>query len=212
MHPPIENDEQFEAVYGEQAWDERYRATERNWSGNPNAALVAEVSDLTPGSALDAGSGEGGDAFWLAEQGWQVTGIEFAATALERSAAEAIRRGVQVRWQHVDLTKQAPDEQYDLVSSFYVQLPLERRRRLFAHLAGAVAPGGTLLIVGHDLSDQHTVVPRPDLAEMGWSADEVAATLGAGWQIDVAEARSRPVMHDDHEVDIYDAVMRAHRV
>ena len=65
---------------------------------------------------------------------------------------------------------------------------------MFAGLAAAVAPGGTLLIVGHDPSDLGTTMPRHHLAEMGWTADEVVDWLGADWTIEVAEARPRPAV------------------
>jgi hypothetical protein len=57
-----------------------------------------------------------------------------------------------------------------------------------------------------------TTVPRPDLAEMGWTAAEPVATLGEGWTIEVAEARPRQATGpDDREVTIHDAVLRACR-
>src|SRR5258707_14076257 len=84
------------APHGEQAWDERYRTQPEIWSGNPNAALVAEAANLTPGTALDAGAGEGGDAFWLAAQGWKVTAADISRGALERAAKHASQRGLSV--------------------------------------------------------------------------------------------------------------------
>ena len=51
-------------------WDHRYGG-EQLWSGNPNGALVNEISGVAAGRALDVGAGEGGDAIWLAEQGWR---------------------------------------------------------------------------------------------------------------------------------------------
>ncbi len=201
-----------EPVHGEQAWDERYRSRARNWSGNPNPVLVAEVAALPPGTALDAGSGEGADALWLASRGWRVTGAEFSRTALDRAAAQADQLDLAVQWLHLDLSKQPPPERYDLVSAFYLHMPREARRTVFAHLAAAVAPGGTLLIVGHDLSDLHTTMPRPNLAEMGWTAGEVVDALGDGWEIAVAEARPRPATDPEgREIVVRDTIVRAVR-
>jgi thioredoxin reductase/SAM-dependent methyltransferase len=201
-----------EQVYGEAAWDERYRSQERHWSGNPNPVLVTETADLPPGRALDAGAGEGADACWLAGRGWQVTGVDISSTALKRAAEEADRLGLDVTWEHLDLTRVPAPDTYDLVSAHYLHLPAEPRRVVFKHLAQAVAPGGTLLIVGHDPSDAETSVPRPSLAEMGWTAVEVAEELGDGWIIEVAEARPRLATDPEGcEVTVHDAVMRARR-
>ena len=54
---------------------------------------------------------------------------------------------------------------YDLVSGQYLHLPPESREALLRGLAGAVAPGGTLLIVGHHSSDSQTTMPRPPMPE-----------------------------------------------
>jgi len=102
----------YERVYGEQAWGERYRSQPQNWSGNPNPVLVTEVVNLPPGTALDAGSGEGADAVWLATRGWHVTGAELSTTALKRAAAQAEQLGLPVTWQHLDLTRQPASGTY----------------------------------------------------------------------------------------------------
>lgn len=157
-------------VHGEQAWDERYGSRPAIWSGDPNPALVAEVADLPPGTAFDAGAGEGADACWLAARGWKVTGADISSVALQRAAARAEELGLEITWRHTDLARNSVPGTYDLVTAEYLHLPAADLETLFRHLADAVAPGGTLLVVGHDLSDLATTVPRPDPAEMGWTA------------------------------------------
>ncbi|MDP9221187.1 MAG: class I SAM-dependent methyltransferase, partial [Actinomycetota bacterium] len=103
-----------------------------------------------------------------------VTAVDHPTVALHRAAPEAQRLRLDVDWQHIDLTREPAAGVYDLVSAFYLHMPIARRPRVFAQLAAAVAPGGTLLIVGHDLNDLHTPMLRPGLADMGWTADEVA--------------------------------------
>lgn len=204
---------QRDHFWSEQAWDERYRERPQRFSGAPNAALVAEVAGLRPGTALDAGAGEGGDAIWLAQQGWTVTAADLSQLALERAAAAAAAAGVDLEVAHLDLTQRPAPRRYDLVTSSYVHVPGDLRRVLFTRLAEAVAPGGTLLVIGHDPSDLSTSVPRHGLAEAGWTAEHVAATLGNEWQVDTCQARPRTVT-DPHgkQVTIHDAVLRAHRL
>jgi protein-L-isoaspartate O-methyltransferase len=204
--------DQYEQVFSEEAWDERYRAKPQTWSGNPNPVLVTEIADMPPGTALDAGAGEGADAFWLATRGWSVTGVDISTVALKRAADEAERLGLDIDWLHLDLTREPAPGKYDLVSAQFLHLPAAARRVLFGHLADAVPPGGTLLVVGHDPSDLNTTMPRPNMPEVFWTADEAAASLGDGWIIEVAEARPRLATDPDgRQVTIHDAILRARR-
>src|SRR5688572_2311377 len=207
------------SMFGQEWFEERYRSAPALWSGQPNPQLVAEVAELPPGTALDAGSGEGADAIWLAERGWRVTGVDFATTALARAAEHAAARGdevaTRIEWRQADLTTWAPLAQtFDLVSAQYMHLPPEPRAALFARLAAAVAPGGTLLIVGHDFSDHEAGAHRPDMPEMFFTAEELAASLPPGeWEVHVTEARPRPAkVHEGQEITVHDAVLLARRV
>ncbi|WP_231933669.1 class I SAM-dependent methyltransferase [Micromonospora coxensis] len=133
-------------------WDELYAARERYWSGRANPHLVTVAGALPPGTVLDLGCGEGGDAIWLARQGWRVTAVDVSRTALERAAAEASAAGVAERidFRRHDLTRSFPDGRFDLVSAQFLQSPIEfPRDEVLRAAARAVAPGGRLLIVEH---------------------------------------------------------------
>src|ERR671912_1096728 len=82
----------------EQEWNERYAGCNQIWSGQPNQALVTEVSPLPPGRALDVGCGEGADAVWLALRGWSVTALDVSEVALERAKKAAAAAGAEVAW------------------------------------------------------------------------------------------------------------------
>jgi thioredoxin reductase/SAM-dependent methyltransferase len=141
-----------DGVSGEEFWDARYRESDRIWSGNPNTVLVRETADLTPGSALDLGCGEGADAIWLARQGWRVTAADISRVALERAAGYAAESGVadRIDWQRHDLGTSFPEGEFDLISAQFLHsrgnLP---REEILRTAAAAVAPGGVLLIAGH---------------------------------------------------------------
>jgi SAM-dependent methyltransferase len=201
--------------FGAEAWDERYRSRDTGiWSGKPNVILVAEVSGLVPGRALDVGCGEGADALWLAERGWRVTGVDISTVALERAAAQGKALGLDVVWQHADVLAEPPEAgAFDLVSAHFMHLPSVERIALYDRLADAVAPGGTLLLVGHHPSDLQTTIGRPHLPDMLFTAEQVAAELDAAtWEVAVAEARPRPATDaDGRELTIHDTVLRARR-
>ncbi len=196
-------------------WDERYSSRRQLWSGKPNPHLVSHATELDGEKALDAGCGEGADAIWLAERGWQVTALDVSTVALERGAAHAAEVGAEVArridWRHADfLTSNGPEpDSYDLVSSQFLHLPREPRESLFRRLAAAVSPGGMLLIVGHQTSDSQIGVSR-EMAELRFTASEVAALLDPNeWEILLEASVERPAT--DPGGHTHDAVLKARR-
>jgi thioredoxin reductase/SAM-dependent methyltransferase len=205
-------------AFSTQAWEERYRSRPSVWSGQPNRQLVDEAAGLVPGRALDVGCGEGADAVWLAERGWRVTAVDLSATALERAAAHAAAAGAEVAarvtWVEADLRAEPPEAaSYDLVTAHFMHLPGAARAELFARLAAAVTPGGTLLIVGHHPADLRTSAHRMHFPELMYTADDVAAGLDpADWDVVAADARPRSTVDPDgRDITIHDAVLVARR-
>jgi SAM-dependent methyltransferase len=197
-------------------WDERYRSSGSLWSGEANPQLVAEIAELTPGAALDAGCGEGADAIWLAEHGWHVTAVDFSTVALERGAAQARAAGVDARieWLRGDLLGWTPAAQtYDLVMAQFVHLPVGQRSAVHERLAAAVTPGGTLLLVEHSPRDLSTTARRPNDPGLFTTAGDMATGLDPReWEIVVSEARARQAPDPAGEViTVFDEVLRARR-
>ncbi|MDQ6658546.1 MAG: methyltransferase domain-containing protein [Actinomycetota bacterium] len=204
--------------YSQEFWDERYRSTEQIWSGNPNRRLIEQATDLDPGTALDVGCGEGADAMWLAQRGWQVTGLDVSAVALARGAARAAEIGDEVArrisWLRADLLTWEPAPgRFDLVSAQFMHLPQAPLEALHRRLAAAVRPGGSLLIVGHHPSDLDTTMGRPNHGGLMFTAEQIAAGLDPDeWQIVLAAAPQREAVDPEgHTISIHDAVMHAVR-
>lgn len=199
------------------SWDDHYRSMDQPWNGQPNPQLMTETVDLPAGRALDIGSGDGADALWLAERGWLVVGVDFATVAIERASARLAAAGLadRVAWVHADVQHWVPPPgQFDLVTSHFLHLPAESRQPTFARLVAAVAPGGTLLVVGHSASDIEAGAYQPDVPQMFFTAEEIAASLDpVEWEIVVADTHQRATrLHEtDHGIAVADAVLRAHR-
>ena len=178
------------------SYDELYRSASSVWTGRPNGQLVAEVTDLSPGTALDAGAGEGGDALWLAARGWRVTAVDFSPVALGRGSAKAaeLLLSDRVEWRHEDLDVWTPPERsFDLVTAHYLHSTWTDRDGLFRRLAAAVAPGGTLLVVGHRHGEErgHGHAHAHEAGAL-YTADDVAAVLDPDeWAGVVTETRDR---------------------
>lgn len=197
-------------------WEAHYAERERIWSGRVNARLAEVVAELPPGRALDLGCGEGGDAVWLAEHGWQVTAVDVSETALGRAAREASSRGVADRivFERHDLSDEFPDGIFDLVSAQYLHSTVRLERpQILRHAAAAVAPGGRLVIVDHGgMPPWNTKVPHDHPFP---SADEVLAELdlpAAQWDRERVEAIDREATGPEGQVaTIQDNVMVLHR-
>jgi tRNA(Arg) A34 adenosine deaminase TadA/SAM-dependent methyltransferase len=173
-------------------WEEFYTLEDGPWSGRPNPLLVDELTGHpgadVPGSALDLGCGAGADAIWLAEQGWAVTGVDLSTAALEQALAAALAAGVadRIRWLRLDLTTGVAEGTWDLVTASYLHSPVGLpREEVLRRAAGAVAPGGTLLVLGHQGAPSWEAAP-PDLGFP--TADDVLAALDLdGWTVERAE-------------------------
>ncbi|MBZ4321839.1 class I SAM-dependent methyltransferase [Streptomyces huiliensis] len=201
-------------------WEEFYGRGDRVWSGRPNPLLVREAAGLAPGTALDLGCGEGADAIWLAERGWQVTAVDVSATALERAAGHAAQAGVadRITWQRHDLGVSfpaRPEGGYGLVSLQFLHSPLGLPvGRILRSATAAVAPGGDLLFVGHSESpswkrDAHAEVHLP-------TADELLAAMGLpspDWRVEVREpVRTEATGPDGEAGHRVDHVLRVRRL
>ena len=159
-----------------EGWDERYREKPLVWSAGPNQFVAEDLAGLEPGTALDVACGEGRNAVWLAELGWDVTGVDFSGVALEKAAEMARERGVEVEWVRADVTGWDPARQYDLVLIAYVHLPGQSWTDLISRAAGWVAPVGHLYLVGHDvISAGVSGPPAPDLL---WDPEAAAKAVG----------------------------------
>ena len=190
-------------------WNRRYAGVDSLWSAKPNRFLVAEVEGLEPGRALDLACGEGQNAVWLASLGWDVTAVDYADVAVAKGIERAARAGVAVDFQVRDLLDYVPEPRaFDLVLILYLHMSSEGRRLVLERAADAVAPGGTLVLVGHDLLNLTEGVGGPSDPDLLFTPDGVVAEL-PGLEIAKAERLLRDV--DGHDRPAIDALVRARR-
>ena len=198
--------------FAREDWNERYAQKELVWTAEPNRRFAAEVDGLEPGRALDLACGEGRNAVWLAERGWRVTGVDFSDVALEKAARLAASRGVEVNWVVADVLDLEPEPgAFDLVAVLYLQLPREALLQAMRTAAVAVAPGGTLLVLGHDTTNLADGHGGPRDASVLYTAEDVVPALG-DLVVERAEAVERSVPLEDGEAVAIDAFVRAHRI
>jgi len=193
-------------------WDRRW-AGERAHAGTaPSDFLIAEVAELRPGTALDLACGAGRNAVWLAEHGWRVTAVDFSGVALGMARTLAAERRVEVEWIEADVVAWTPPARaYDLVCVCYLQLPASERRTALAHAASAVRPGGTLLVLGHDLLNLTEGWGGPTQPDVLFTPDDVVAEIG---DLRIEKAlRVRRIVEDPGAArEAIDTLVRARRL
>ena len=120
---------------------------------------------------------------------------------------------MSVEWIVADVVDEPPAVgAYDLVSAQYPALRNDDDGRAIRAIVDAVAPGGTLLVVHHDVETMHA-----HGHDHGWDPTEyalpadVAAVLGDGWTIEVDEVRTRVRPAGSPGPDVPDVVLRARR-
>jgi SAM-dependent methyltransferase len=196
-------------VFSEGFWDERYGDNDRVWSGQPNPQLVDRVTAMSPGRALEVGAGEGADAVWLARRGWHVTAFDVSQVALGKAAHHAAEAGVadRITWQRVDLsTWTGQPSAYDLVTAQFMYLDQPGLTTLYRQLGDAVAPGGTLLLVGHHpIDERHGAHDFPDVR---WTPEEAAGWLDPD---DWASIDLATVQRQGHLGTMHDGIVQATR-
>ena len=195
------------------AWNDRYAQADLVWTAEPNRTFATEVASLPPGTALDLGAGEGRNAIWLAQQGWRTTAVDFSDVALDKARQLAEARGVDIDTVVADLTEYAPPaEAYDLVAVIYLHLPAPQRTEVHRRAAAAVAPGGTLIVLGHDttnLTDGHGGPQDPTVL---FTPDDVVRDLDTtGLTVTKAQRVNRTVATPDGDRTAIDALVTACR-
>jgi len=193
-------------------WNRRYASADRHATPVPNRFLVTELSGMPPGRALDLACGAGRNAVWLAEHGWRVTAVDFSDTGLAIARELARARGVEVEWIEADVGSGPPRSRaYDLVCVLYLQLPAAERRAALRHAVDALAPGGTLLVVGHDVLNLTEGWGGPSQADVLFTPDDIVGEIGS-LRVEKAERVRRPVEEGGTRREAIDALVRARRL
>jgi len=191
------------------AWNDRYGSEEFVWKVEPNQFVVAEVSPLKVGRALDVACGEGRNAVWLARHGWRTLGVDFSSVGLDKARRLAESVDVDVEWLEADVRTWQPEPQsFDLVLLAYVHLPPEERTPMHRAMAGAVAPDGTLLLIAHDSTNLTEGYGGPQDPDLLFTPDDVVEELaGLGLEVARASRVHRSVPTPSGEVTAVDSLV-----
>jgi 2-polyprenyl-3-methyl-5-hydroxy-6-metoxy-1,4-benzoquinol methylase len=192
-------------------WDDRYASGRLGWAAEPGRLVMEEITYLPPGRALDLGAGAGRNAVWLALQGWRVTGVDYSAVGLEKARLLAEARGVRVDWVRTDVREYQPaPRSFELVLAAYLHLPAADLDLVLRRGAAALAPGGVLLVVGHDLANLTEGTGRPSDPAVLYTAKSLVRSLD-GLVVQRAGQVRRTVLDGEIRREAVDTPVRAAR-
>ena len=189
------------------SWDAKYDEQRALWGTVANRFLIDLAADLPAGTALDLGSGQGRNAFWLAEQGHSVTGLDLSPVAVEQAAAVAAAHGLDASFEAVDLATWDPaGRTWDLVLLSYLQLPEAVRRPVHRSAAQALAPGGRLILIAHHRDNLDHGVGGPPSPDVLFAEEQLADDFA-----DLHIERNERVLRPTDDGDAIDVILVADR-
>jgi tellurite methyltransferase len=122
-------------------WDKRYRARTFVLGKEANPFLKKHIHLLPKGRALDIAAGEGRNAVFLAQHGFEVDAVDISPIGLAKARRLARQAGVEIHPRLADLDRfLIPEEQYDLIADFYFL-----SRRLIPRIKKGLRTGGTVI-------------------------------------------------------------------
>lgn len=195
------------SLVNREQWDIRYRDKELVWSAGPNQFVVSEIDSMAPGRALDVACGEGRNAIWLREKGWQVSATDFSPIAIEKAQARGLELGLDIDFQVADATKELKGS-YDLILFAYLHLPQEQLAKALQLAQEALAVGSSILIIGHDLRNIEEGVGGPQDPDILQSPEGLKALLT---ELDIKRAETvvRLVEKNGETHKALDVIVRA---
>ena len=122
-------------------WDKRFGQKEFALGKEPNPFLKKNIRLLPKGKALDIATGEGRNAVFLAQQGFEVDAVDVSKKGLEKAQKLALKKGVKINTSLSDLDQYPiKKEQYDLIANFYFL-----KRRLIPRIKKGLKMGGKVI-------------------------------------------------------------------
>lgn len=128
-------------------WDERYGADAFAYGREPNEFLRAEATRIPPGRVLCLAEGEGRNAVYLAQKGYDVTAVDFSLEGLRKAERLAKEVRVDIRTVQADLaTYELERDTYSGIVSIFAHVAPKVRQQVHGSLAGALQRGGVFLL------------------------------------------------------------------
>ena len=155
-------------------WDQKYSDQEYVYGTSPNEFFKLELDKLKPGIILFPAEGEGRNAVYAAENGWDVWAFDQSNEGKKKAENLALQRNVKIDYQVYDLeTPDYPEGNFDAIALVFVHSPEQKRQAIHRNLLRFLKPGGKLILVGFSKEQLRYTSGGPK--ELSWlfSIDEL---------------------------------------
>lgn len=175
-------------------WNERYAEQKFAYGKEANDFLKAQLSDSGSAKILCLAEGQGRNAVYLAELGYQVTAVDLSSVGLDRTKELAKEKGVTVDTLQVDLGEyRLADEAWDGIVCVFGHFPPSVRTHVLSQLHGGLKPGGFLLMEVYSVDQLNYGTGGPKEASMLYQLEELKELLGTSWDFTILQQIEREV-------------------
>lgn len=173
-------------------WDEKYAVSHYRYGTDPNEFLAASIETYVglPSEVLVLGCGEGRNAVWLAQTGYEVTAIDASRKAIEKTTHLMNDANVLLRTFQSDFADWEPEEgRYSAVTLIYVHMPPELRKQTHAKAVRALKPGGFVFMEAYTPEQLQHETGGPKDRELLYTEDVIQSDF-AELQPELLEERT----------------------
>ncbi len=183
-------------------WDQRYNREDYVYGTEPNDFLRQHVTSLPAGRVLCLAEGEGRNAVFLAQQGFQVTAVDASSVGLQKAQRLARQRGVDIETVHADLANFVIEPQrWDAIVSIFCHVPASIREMLHRQVVMGLREGGVLLLEAYTPKQIEYGTGGPPVPELTMQLSDLKQEL-AGLQFDHGVELDRDVVEGEFHTGI----------
>lgn len=174
-------------------WDDRYRQEEFAYGEAPNRFFKDQIDKRKPGTILLPAEGEGRNAVYAAQMGWEVSAFDISSEGEKKAQALAKKHGVSIDYRVGQLADlDYADEQFDVIALVYAHFPPEVRKGFHQLLQQKLKPGGVVILEAfskNNLAYRHKNpnVGGPPNAEALYTIDDLSGDFANYEFLELAE-------------------------
>jgi 2-polyprenyl-3-methyl-5-hydroxy-6-metoxy-1,4-benzoquinol methylase len=151
-------------------WDQRYNTTDYVYGTRPNDFLADVAAQIPKGRVLCIAEGEGRNAVYLAELGYEVIAVDVSAVGMQKAQKLALERGVSIETVVADLADfEIEENSFNAVISIFAHVPPAIRGPLHRKIVNGLKPGGMLVLEAYTPDQIAYGTGGPPVAELTMS-------------------------------------------